>query len=367
MCKGQTASTTKLKNGGGLRIVLLASENTIDDYSIFLPNLLDGLADESASVALVCPCGCKLDSVIPAKVEVIRHPVFRLPLTGRLNRNLLAEKIAGFETSVLHCFCQSQVEITKHLAKQLNLPYVLTVDSLRKEYGRLSVSVERLAKIFVLTESIASDLVKWYPKLAGQIKQIHVATTAAESINCFSEPEHLASIVVSHRFDHLSDFANLLEAIRHLVIDGYEFMVVLTGGGKEERKLRRELESLGLSQIVIIVPKLQQRPSSVAAGDIFIQPVAEDHFNPMLLEAMGAGLAVAGCKGGVDDLMIEDQTSVLFDPNDSLSIYNSLRRLLDAREYARKIASGAQDYVRKNHRYSKMLEDMLDVYREAEN
>jgi len=64
---------------------------------------------------------------------------------------------------------------------------------------------------------------------------------------------------------------------------------------------------------------------------------------------MSAGAAVAGCKGGVDDLIIEDKTGVTFDPDDELGIYNVLQRLLNTRESARRLAAGAQEYLRKNH------------------
>ncbi|GAI01811.1 unnamed protein product, partial [marine sediment metagenome] len=53
---------------------------------------------------------------------------------------------------------------------------------------------------------------------------------------------------------------------------------------------------------------------------------------------MSVGSAVAGCKGGVDDLIIEEETAVVFDPNDEISIRSSLQRLFDSRELARQIA-----------------------------
>jgi glycosyltransferase involved in cell wall biosynthesis len=56
---------------------------------------------------------------------------------------------------------------------------------------------------------------------------------------------------------------------------------------------------------------------------------------------MAVGCAVAACKGGVDDLIIEGQTGVFFNPNDEISIRGSLQRLLDERDFARRLARGA--------------------------
>jgi glycosyltransferase involved in cell wall biosynthesis len=105
--------------------------------------------------------------------------------------------------------------------------------------------------------------------------------------------------------------------------------------------------------------------SVLAAGDIFVQPRPSFVFDLSLLEAMSIGTAVASCKGGVDDLIIEDQTAVVFDPNDEVSIMRALQRLLDRREFARQIAKNAQEYLRKNHSVSKMISGILRVYNEV--
>jgi glycosyltransferase involved in cell wall biosynthesis len=80
---------------------------------------------------------------------------------------------------------------------------------------------------------------------------------------------------------------------------------------------------------------------------------------------MSVGAAVAACKGGVDDLIVEDQTAVVFDPNDELSIVGALQKLFDRREFARQIAKKAQEYLRENHTVSKMISAILQTYYEA--
>jgi glycosyltransferase involved in cell wall biosynthesis len=93
-------------------------------------------------------------------------------------------------------------------------------------------------------------------------------------------------MVTAHPMDNENDFKKLFGAVKHLAIDGYEFMLVITGGGKAEKQIWRLITSLGLSQIVTIVPRLEMLRSVLAAGDIFIQPVPRNTFNPLLLEAM---------------------------------------------------------------------------------
>lgn len=358
-----------------LRPALIVSENVVSEYTIFLEHLLVGLSNESIPVAMVSPRNCDMDSVVTGAVEVVRHPVFNLPLMGRLNRNELIEQLSRFKPTVLHCLCESKARLTKQLARQLDLPYVITVNSLHRRWRHfryqrrmhtLSVLSSHCATIIVPAQSIAENIVQVYPKYAERIKQIDIGTFAGESSVCFSEPSRLPSMVIAHPLDNVDKLENLFGAVRHLTIEGYEFMLVVIGGGRAERQLRRLLAALGLLQTVTIIPRLRPWRSVVGAGDIFIQPVASTSFNPLLLEAMSIGSVVAACKGGVDDLIIEDQTAVVFDPSDENNIMCCLQRLLDRRELARQIAEGAQQYLREHHTVSNMISSVLQTYRQAE-
>jgi len=374
MNEEQRHSTSEAAAEKSLRPALIVSEHTVFEYSISLEHLLVGLADESIPVALVCPPSCDMASVVSGVVEVIRHPAFNLPLMGLLNRKGLVEQLSRLKPTVLHCLCESKAGLTKHLARQLDLPYVLTVNSLQKRWKHfayqrqihpLSISSSHCAKIIVPAKSIAANVAEVYPKYAERIEQINIGTFIGESSGCFCEPSRLPSMVVAHPFDNVNEFENLFGAVRHLTIDGYEFMLVVIGSGRAERQMRRLLAALGLLQTVTVVPRLRPWRSVVGAGDIFIQPAPNTAFNPLLLEAMSVGAAVAACKGGVDDLIIEEQTAIAFDPDDELSIYSSLQRLFDRRELARQIAGGAQEYLRENHTVSNMITSTLRTYREA--
>jgi len=347
MSKKQRDSRTQGAERKLLRPALIVSERTVSEYSLLLERLFVGLADESIPAALVCPVGCDVDSVISGAVEVMRYPALKLPVLWRQEKKRLIEQLVRFKPTVLHCLCESKAGFVKQLARQLDLPYVLTVNSLQKRWRHfvyqrqmhpLSISSKHCAKIIVPAKSIAANIAEVYPRFAGRIEQINVGTFVGENSGCFCEVSRLASMVTALALDDVDEFEDLFSAVRHLVIDRYEFMFVVIGGGRAERQLRRLLAALDLLKIVTIVPRLKPWRSVLAAGDIFIQPVASSAFNPLLLEAMSVGAAVAGCKGGVDDLIIEDQTAVVFDPDDELSIYGSLQQLFIMRECARQLA-----------------------------
>jgi glycosyltransferase involved in cell wall biosynthesis len=117
--------------------------------------------------------------------------------------------------------------------------------------------------------------------------------------------------------------------------------------------------------MVIIVPKMFHWRDVLSTGDIFLQPFVSKSFNPFLLEAMSLGSAVAACKGGVDDLIIEGETSLTFDCQDELSIRRTLQKLLNSRDFSRKLATEARDYISKNHSVTNMVTATVTQYRQA--
>ncbi|UCF17141.1 MAG: glycosyltransferase, partial [Phycisphaerales bacterium] len=303
-----------------LRVALIASEHTVREFSGFLELLLVGLADESIPTLLVYPPGYDSYSIFTGAAALIHQPALDLPFTEPLAARLLAQQVARFEPTIIHCLCESKASLTRRMAHQLELPYVLMVSSIQSRRGRLSISSKRCRKIIVPGETIAANLAKIHPGHADRIERINIGTFVTEAVGCFSQPNRIATIVAAHPPDKADDFENLFGALRHLQVDGYEFMMVVAGDGRAERQIWKLLTALDLLQTVIMVSRLKPWRSVLAAGDIFIRPQPRFVFDTSVLEAMSVGTAVAGCSGGVDDLIIKDKTSVLFKPDDEISI-----------------------------------------------
>jgi glycosyltransferase involved in cell wall biosynthesis len=366
MGRNETQSQAQTLTGKSTRPAIIVSAHMLAEYSIFLEHLLVGLADESVPTALVCPTRTSVDSVVSGTADIIRDSTIDLPLARHLNGSILIEQLDKFRPSILHCLCETKASLVRWIARQLDLPYTLMVSSLRKPWTRLSISLDRCVRVIVPAATIAANFKHLHPHFADRIIQINVGTFTGDDIVCFSEPSHLTSIVIAHPLKSVTDFQNVFSAARRLIIDGYEFLLAVMGEGLAEGKLWKLLSELNLSQSVTIIPRLQPWRSVVASGDIFIQPQPVYRFNPMLLEAMSVGAAIAACKGGVDDLIIPERTAVVFNPEDEVSVRAALQNLLDRRESARQLARQAQQYVRENHSVSEMVSATLQVFRETQ-
>lgn len=349
-----------------LRVALIASEHSVGEYSAMLKLLLVGLADKSIPTVLICPPGCNSESMFTGSAEVIGHPALDLLLSEHFNIRLLVQRLSKFEPTVLHCLCESKASLARQLARRMELPYVLTVNSMQGRLRQFSVSYKRCKRIIVPARTIADNVTKTHQGFAERIEQINIGTFVAETSGCFTHPGRIATMMTAHPFDNVNHFENLFGVLRHLLIDGYEFMMVVAGDGRAERHIWKLLTALSLLQVVTMVPRLKPWRSVLAAGDIFIRPQPRMAFDPSLLEAMSVGAAVAGCKGGVDDLIIEDRTATVFDPKDELSMLRCLQKLLGKREFAREIAQNAQEYLRENHSADNMISATIRVYHDAQ-
>ena len=66
------------------------------------------------------------------------------------------------------------------------------------------------------------------------------------------------------------------------------------------------------------------------------------------------------------NLIMADETAVVFEPKDELSIMRSLQRLLDKREFARQIAANAQRHLKENYSAGDMISATIRAYRKAQ-
>jgi glycosyltransferase involved in cell wall biosynthesis len=349
-----------------IRPVLVASKSVLAEQSTFLRHLLVGLLDEPISTALVCPPGCQVESVAPAPVTVVTHPAIGLPLLDHFGIDLLAGQLAKLKPTVLHGLCESRARLVRRLAQRLDLPYVQTINSLVRRFRRLPISPQRCKAIVVPAQTIGTQLARLHPPLASRVRQINMGTFVEGDAICFSDPARLASVVLAGRIQRVSDFERFFKAIKALLAEGRQFMVVLMGSGPAEHRLRELLVQLGLSQAVTIVPILDPWRSVLAAGDIFVQPQPMRSFSVFLLEAMSLGAAVAASMDGVDDLLIPNQTAVIFESNDEQSIHRALAHLLDDHDFARRLARTAQEHLRAGYSVSQMVSATLKVYAEAQ-
>lgn len=348
-----------------LRPVFILDQSVFLSYASYIRRIMVGLAGTAQATSLVCPGGIGVESILYPSVEWIEHPALRLPIFHMQNTRILLERLARFKPTILHTFHPGLVHLTAGLAYQLDVPYVVTFHA---EPSRMLLPIKHTcdsSRFIAPSAHLAAGLERKWPHLADCIEQIHVGTFIEDQCACFARPSGIPSLIAVHPMDNLKLFLPLLNAVRHLVLDGHELFVALMGTGRAERAVRSHVRKLGLSSIVTIIPPVRPVRNILSGADIYLHLEDRGCFDAQLLEAIAVGLAVAGTTDQTSGLL-QQGGSVVWDANDELSIYSCLKLILSNKDTTRRVAAAAQSRLRTECSVSQMVDRLVETYFKAQ-
>lgn len=87
-------------------------------------------------------------------------------------------------------------------------------------------------------------------------------------------------------------------------------------------------------------------PASIAQAEIVLLPSLFESFSYTCAEAMAAGKAIVGSKnGGMADLLVDDESGLLVDPENVADIYNAIKKLMEDYESRYQISINARHRI----------------------
>jgi glycosyltransferase involved in cell wall biosynthesis len=349
---------------GVVRPLIISDGETVRDFCSSLRHLMFGFEAVNITSAMVVPPGSGIESFFFPGAGIVEYPTLRFPLFYFQNRKLLISRIEEIKPTLIHCYGTAKALSAGRLAEHFGIPAIVTINS-----GRIStVSKMIINKYFqriLVPSGRIGEMLKQNGLEAEKISQVNIGTFTDDSCACFLRPERMTSIIVPGYLDKFSNYEPLLGALRHLSVDGYEFVVVIMGTGPAEKQIREFIKATGLIQTVTIAPQIRPVRAVFRGCDILIHPRCFDKFDSAVIEAAGAGVVVLADKNNIEEFLQDESTSVLFDSGDELSIYSSLQKILDNKELAKSIAMNSQNILRCNYTVSSMVGDLLKIYSET--
>ena len=350
-----------------VRPVFLVDRSVFLSYSAYIRRILVGLSSGTARVsALVCPACTDPQAILCPSVERIEHPALRLPIFWSQNRKILLDRLLRFKPTILHTFYPGQVHLAKWLSKQLQLPFVVTCHKNPSRWSYFQKSLPHADRVIAPSKTIADHLAKTSSGLQTRIEQIHIGSFVEDECSCFSRSVSVASLIAVHPLDSLKLFIPFLNAVRHLVLDGFEVMVAIMGTGRAEKAIRAHIRKLGLTSVVTVVPPIRPIQSVLSGADVYLHLSDSGVFDAQLLEAMAVGLAVVGVPETTSGLLHDGQTAAFWDWRDELNIYGCLKNVLSQREKSRQLAQNAQAHLRANYSVSRMVDKLMSTYTQTQ-
>ena len=161
-------------------------------------------------------------------------------------------------------------------------------------------------------------------------------------------------------------FDVLLEAMAILVKDpAFQCRLLIAGDGPERASLERFADDLALADRVRFLGATDRaRISSLFRGaEAFVLPSRHEPFGIVNLEAMAAGVPiVATAVGGVPEFVVDRETGLLVEPDDSRALARGISRILSERPLRDAcVINGSR--VAAQHDWAVLAAEYTDVYR----
>ena len=215
--------------------------------------------------------------------------------------------------------------------------------------------VEAARVVVTETDYAEKFLRERFPERADRIHRIYNGLTLAEfgRATFSSDP---ALIVAIGRLIAKKGFANLIHASALLVDRERSFRCEIFGDGPLENQLRAQIEELGLQERVQLLgakpqPEIKER---LANASVFVMPSMPeadggmDNLPTVIMEAMATGLPVVSTRiGGIPEMVIDNQTGFLVQPEDAVALAGAIERVTNDRSLGQRLGQAGYERSQK--------------------
>ncbi len=156
-----------------------------------------------------------------------------------------------------------------------------------------------------------------------------------------------------------------VKGVEHFVraaalVDGATFVVA--GTGSLEARLREiALAQRGGSRVEFL-GSVPSAAALMARADVVVVPSLSEAFGLVAAEAMALGRPVVATRvGGLPEVVVDGQTGLLVEPNDSPAVANAVRRLLDDSGLAARLGAAGRAHARERFDARRMAAEYVGL------
>jgi len=156
----------------------------------------------------------------------------------------------------------------------------------------------------------------------------------------------------------------LLDAASELSAKGYEFRVIICGGGSEGQCLQARASKLGLDSIVSFLGWVHgdEKRTVLTRSDVLVLPSYSEGLPNAVLEAMAAGLGlVCSAVGGIPSLVLSSAQGLLIPPRDSKALSGAMELLVEDRRRIAEMGRLNLAHVRAYHSVEKVWPEVAAI------
>ncbi|WP_440945521.1 glycosyltransferase family 4 protein [Methanosarcina sp. T3] len=176
-------------------------------------------------------------------------------------------------------------------------------------------------------------------------------------------PDKKVILNVGSLYGEVKGHRYLIEAMSKITSKRKDIMCFIVGGGKLEKKLKKQVRSAGLEDCIKLVGSRPHTeiPLWMNACDVFVLPSLLESFGIVQIEAMSCGKpVVATYNGGSEEVLISENYGYLVEPANSKELAAKILVALDKEWDNEQIKKYA-----KNFKWDTVVGEILKVYKKV--
>lgn len=154
-----------------------------------------------------------------------------------------------------------------------------------------------------------------------------------------------------------------LDVLLHAVAELPQVTLVIAGEGPQREALESLADELKIAERVSFPGFRSDTRALLSVADLFVLPSHNEGLPLALIEAMAAARPViASAIGGIDEVVSDGATGLLVPPGDATALAGAIKRLLDAPDFAQRLALAGRDRVERSFTAAAMVQHVARTY-----
>ena len=179
-------------------------------------------------------------------------------------------------------------------------------------------------------------------------------------------PESQTTIVHVGRLSEEKAQANLVRACKILKREHYDFQCLIIGDGPLYSDLKELIDRNGLADQVKLVGKVFQEDivDYYARADLFVLCSHRENLPNVLVESMAMAIpTIATAIAAIPELIQDGENGLLVEPDNTEQLARAMKRVIDEKEFARRIAENGRKTVLDKFDHNDSLDQLIELYR----
>lgn len=351
----------------GLRVLEAITPSRIGGAEVFVANAIEMMTQRGAQIRLFCPSGRPFVDYASAR----GIPSANWKTHGKLDPLTivrLARLARSHRADVIHTHLSTASLLGALAAKLARVPSVAHVHGLNTatcfRYSTAVIAVSEAVKKHLVSQGLAEKRTRVIHN-GVDLAQFAPAPLADAKRAAGRDPEQ-PLLGVFGRLSPEKGQRVALEAMFLVLKERPDARLVIVGDGKERDDLGASAEALGIAESVEFAGFVAHAGGLMAACDAVVVPSLKEGFGLVAVEAMALERpVVASAVGGLSEIVLQEQTGLLVEPNDPQTLSRAMLRVIQDDSLARAMGRAGREQARVHFDIQKQIGMVLDTLSRA--